>query len=68
MARPGRFERPADWFVASYSIQLSYGRVFFENPYPLGFASGLINGSTSIELSLDFTRDKFAPNKQKILL
>ena len=27
MARPGRFERPTAWFVARYSIQLSYGRV-----------------------------------------
>jgi hypothetical protein len=26
MARPGRFERPTAWFVARYSIQLSYGR------------------------------------------
>ena len=27
MARPERFERPTPWFVAKYSIQLSYGRV-----------------------------------------
>ena len=27
MARPERFERPTAWFVARYSIQLSYGRV-----------------------------------------
>ena len=26
MARPDRFERPTAWFVARYSIQLSYGR------------------------------------------
>jgi hypothetical protein len=26
MARPERFERPTLWFVAKYSIQLSYGR------------------------------------------
>ncbi len=26
MARPERFELPTDWFEASYSIQLSYGR------------------------------------------
>ena len=26
MARPERFERPTAWFVARYSIQLSYGR------------------------------------------
>ena len=27
MARPERFERPTAWFVARYSIQLSYGRL-----------------------------------------
>ncbi len=26
LARPERFELPTDWFEASYSIQLSYGR------------------------------------------
>gem|GEM_PF-2341918 len=26
LARPERFERPTLWFVAKYSIQLSYGR------------------------------------------
>ena len=26
MVRPERFERPTPWFVAKYSIQLSYGR------------------------------------------
>ena len=26
LARPERFERPTLWFVARYSIQLSYGR------------------------------------------
>ena len=26
LARPERFERPTAWFVARYSIQLSYGR------------------------------------------
>ena len=30
MARPERFELPTTWFVARYSIQLSYGR--FEGP------------------------------------
>jgi hypothetical protein len=27
MVRPERFERPTYWFVASCSIQLSYGRI-----------------------------------------
>ncbi len=27
LARPERFELPTAWFVARYSIQLSYGRV-----------------------------------------
>ncbi len=29
LARPERFERPTPWFVAKYSIQLSYGRSAF---------------------------------------
>jgi hypothetical protein len=33
MARPRRFERLTAWFVARYSIQLSYGR--FEVAYYL---------------------------------
>jgi hypothetical protein len=27
VARPERFELPTPWFVAKYSIQLSYGRM-----------------------------------------
>ncbi len=29
MARLGGFEPPTAWFVARYSIQLSYSRAFF---------------------------------------
>ena len=29
LVRPERFERPTPWFVAKYSIQLSYGRTAF---------------------------------------
>ena len=29
MARPERFELPTAWFVARYSIQLSYGRIVY---------------------------------------
>ena len=29
LARPERFELPTPWFEAKYSIQLSYGRIFF---------------------------------------
>ena len=31
MARPERFELPTNWFEASYSIQLSYGRITQKN-------------------------------------
>ena len=33
MARPEGFEPPTAWFVARYSIQLSYGRCVFEDVY-----------------------------------
>ena len=29
MARPERFELPTTWFEARYSIQLSYGRIWW---------------------------------------
>jgi hypothetical protein len=44
MARPERFELPTTWFVARYSIQLSYGRVFVKganNNKPLGLSRPL---------------------------
>jgi hypothetical protein len=31
LARPERFERPTPWFVAKYSIHLSYGRKYGAN-------------------------------------
>ena len=34
VARPERFELPTTWFVARYSIQLSYGRVVFKGGDP----------------------------------
>ena len=34
MARPRRFERLTAWFVARYSIQLSYGRFDFSRGSP----------------------------------
>ena len=36
MARPERFELPTLWFVARYSIQLSYGRLFKRLIIPKG--------------------------------
>ena len=33
LARPERFELPTTWFVARYSIQLSYGRVSGDADY-----------------------------------
>ena len=34
MVRPERFELPTTWFVARYSIQLSYGRNKWINDEP----------------------------------
>jgi hypothetical protein len=37
MARPERFELPTKWFEATYSIQLSYGRVVSGSDDSLAF-------------------------------
>jgi hypothetical protein len=37
LARPERFELPTPWFVARYSIQLSYGRVQKAGGNAVGF-------------------------------
>ncbi len=43
LARPKRFELLTPWFVAKYSIQLSYGRVFAKSRIISGFLS-FVNG------------------------
>ena len=45
LARPERFELPTNWFEASYSIQLSYGRVDYGLYLPL-FEPSPISGNT----------------------
>ena len=37
MARPERFERPTPWFVATCSIQLSYGRLELAQCEPVSY-------------------------------
>ena len=39
LARPERFELPTSWFVATHSIQLSYGRVLvpLKNKFSMQF-------------------------------
>ena len=39
LARPEGFEPPTAWFVARYSIQLSYGRVFCDQRIMVGECS-----------------------------
>ena len=45
LARPERLELPTPWFVARYSIQLSYGRVRERDYSPLAAA----NHTTELE-------------------
>jgi hypothetical protein len=43
LVRPERFERPTPWFVAKYSIQLSYGRMGSIILHTAYFSKELIN-------------------------
>ncbi len=45
MARPERFERPTPWFVATCSIQLSYGRLELAQCEPRNFVSDPATGA-----------------------
>ena len=63
MARPERFELPTPWFVARYSIQLSYGRnvFYFARRFVLSQHS-YNNGITHVVLEpLDFLERLAAP-------
>jgi hypothetical protein len=48
MVRPERFELPTLWFVAKYSIQLSYGRTHTHHAADAGSGAGVgaISGSS----------------------
>ncbi len=50
MARPTRFERVTAWFVARYSIQLSYGRVEGRYYREEAFLSQGLKGRVSAQL------------------
>ena len=41
LARPEGFEPPTPWFVAKYSIQMSYGRLMLQQ-----LRGGIISGKT----------------------
>ena len=53
MARPERFELPTAWFVARYSIQLSYGRILI--------GLGIIQKSSDLSFELA-EREGFEPS------
>lgn len=44
VARPERFELPTLWFVARYSIQLSYGRI---RARTIGKAPSVVNSQAA---------------------
>ena len=72
MVRPDRFERPTYWFVASCSIQLSYGRTIERNSsVSTGFRRGKIAShlQTTSEIP-NQSRDEFrklAPGYRTLL-
>ncbi|MDQ5884676.1 MAG: hypothetical protein QG556_1016 [Pseudomonadota bacterium] len=43
MVRPEGFEPPTLWFVAKYSIQLSYGRIFFGGERGIRTLDGILS-------------------------
>ena len=50
MVRPERFELPTLWFVAKYSIQLSYGRTQLVSNETIVRLSGFWSGRNRREL------------------
>ncbi len=61
LARPERFELPTNWFEASYSIQLSYGRVerrLYTFPGPGEVLSVFCLGALPIYLSYGLTSEQ----------
>jgi hypothetical protein len=49
MVRPERFELPTLWFVAKYSIQLSYGRTLSTlSYYQIFFSTGICGNLRTI--------------------
>ena len=64
LARPERFELPTTWFVARYSIQLSYGRVerrdYSLNSSPIGEAK--VQPQIGEHRERRFTRTGTSPN------
>ncbi len=58
LARPERFELPTPWFVARYSIQLSYGRVRnrIYDTASRGVRWGLFNAASPLLRGGDYLR------------
>ena len=64
VARPARFERATAWFVARYSIQLSYGRVDWRNRlrFRLAFQSAACGFKPSALTETMAEREGFEPS------